>query len=215
MVDRRCEIAIVDDHEIVCLAFRQAFEGVVGIDVVGSARTVGELLKRHPHPDLVVLDLRLADASTPDDNVAALNAAGAEVLIYTAGDDAHLIRRAARAGALAVLRKSQPLATLVDAVERVARGELVVSTDWAAAIDGDPELAGALLSPREEEVLALYASGLKTHSVASQTGIAVDTVEDYVRRIRAKYARAGRAAPTKIDLYKRAVEDGLLPTPHA
>ncbi|MET1019502.1 MAG: response regulator transcription factor [Microterricola sp.] len=215
MADSQYEIAIVDDHEIVCLAFRQAFDGVPGIDLVGSARTVAELLKQHPRPDLVVLDLRLADASTPDDNVAALNAAGAEVLIYTAGDDAHMIRRAARAGALAVLRKSQPLATLVDAVERVARGELVVSTDWAAAVDGDPELAGALLSPREEEVLALYASGLKTHSVASQTGIAVDTVEDYVRRIRAKYARAGRAAPTKIDLYKRAVEDGLLPAPHA
>lgn len=215
MADRRFSVAIVDDHEIVALAFRQAFQGVPGIDVVGSACTVAALLQQHPEPDLVVLDLRLADGSVPDDNVAALHSAGADVLAYTAGDDAHLIRRAARAGVLAVLRKSQPLATLVEVVEQIARGELVVSTDWAAAIDADPELAGALLSPREEQVLALYASGLKTHSVALQTGIAVDTVEDYVRRIRAKYARAGRAAPTKIDLYKRAVEDGLLPPPHA
>jgi hypothetical protein len=34
-----------------------------------------------------------------------------------------------------------------------------------------------------------------------------------VRRIRQKYARAGRPAHTKIDLYKRAVEDGILPSP--
>jgi hypothetical protein len=42
----------------------------------------------------------------------------------------------------------------------------------------------------------------------------VSTIEDYVRRIRAKYARAGRPAMTKVDLYKRAVEDGFLPAPN-
>jgi two-component system, NarL family, response regulator DevR len=34
-----------------------------------------------------------------------------------------------------------------------------------------------------------------------------------VRRIRSKYARIGRNADTKIDLYKRAIEDGFLPLP--
>jgi hypothetical protein len=38
-------------------------------------------------------------------------------------------------------------------------------------------------------------------------------VDDYVRRIRAKYAKIGRHAPSKVDLYKRAVEDGFLPPP--
>jgi hypothetical protein len=31
-----------------------------------------------------------------------------------------------------------------------------------------------------------------------------------VKRIRYKYAMAGRPAHTKIDLYKRALEDGIL-----
>jgi len=35
-------------------------------------------------------------------------------------------------------------------------------------------------------------------------------VNDHIRRIRAKYAAAGRPAPTKVDLFKRAVEDGLV-----
>ena len=34
---------------------------------------------------------------------------------------------------------------------------------------------------------------------------------DHVRRIRAKYAAASRPAPTKLDLYHRAVEDGIVP----
>ena len=31
-------------------------------------------------------------------------------------------------------------------------------------------------------------------------------------KIRGKYAEAGRAAPTKIDLHRRAREDGIIPT---
>ncbi|MGV9431750.1 helix-turn-helix transcriptional regulator, partial [Nocardia sp. NPDC003648] len=91
--------------------------------------------------------------------------------------------------------------------------EQVVTTDWAAAIDGDPQLSDVGLSPRQEEVLMLYASGEKASRVARLTGLSEQTVNDYLGRIRQKYADAGRPAPTKTDLYKRAVEDGWLPVP--
>ncbi|WP_236581196.1 LuxR C-terminal-related transcriptional regulator, partial [Rhodococcus sp. T7] len=90
---------------------------------------------------------------------------------------------------------------------------VVATTDWAAAIDGDPNLLDVDLSPRQREVLALYASGEKAARVASLTGLAQETVNDYLGRIRQKYAEAGRPAPTKTDLYKRALEDGWLPIP--
>lgn len=64
------------------------------------------------------------------------------------------------------------------------------------------------LSERQREVLALYASGEKADRVARMTGLSVGTVNDYLRRIRTKYREAGRPAETKIDLYRRAVEDG-------
>ena len=62
-------------------------------------------------------------------------------------------------------------------------------------------------------MLALYASGEKADRVARLTGLTTHTVNDYLGRIRAKYADAGRPANTKTDLYKRAVEDGWLPVP--
>ena len=62
-------------------------------------------------------------------------------------------------------------------------------------------------------MLALYASGEKSVSVAARAGLSSNTVSEYIRRIRTKYAIAGRPAYTKIDLYKRAVEDGILPSP--
>lgn len=62
-------------------------------------------------------------------------------------------------------------------------------------------------------MLVLYASGLKLDAVARQLGIKTATVREYLERIRAKYDAAGRFAPTKTDLYKQAVRDGLVPPP--
>jgi hypothetical protein len=52
-------------------------------------------------------------------------------------------------------------------------------------------------------------------SVALRMGISEETAKQYLGRVREKYARAGRAAPTKMELYYRAVEDGHIhpPTP--
>jgi hypothetical protein len=43
--------------------------------------------------------------------------------------------------------------------------------------------------------------------------MAPETVKTHLRRIRCKYEEAGRSAPTRRDLYVRAVEDGLLVSP--
>lgn len=209
-------IGVVEDHESVAIGLAAMLAPEPDLDLVLTAGTVAELLvaaRDLPQLDLVVLDLRLADGSTPEDNVRALRDRGIEVLIFTGADNAFLVRSAARAGVLGVVRKSEDVQTVVAAVRRAGSGEQVVTTDWAAAIDGDPQLSDVGLSPRQEEVLTLYASGEKASRVARLTGLSEQTVNDYLGRIRQKYADAGRPAPTKTDLYKRAVEDGWLPVP--
>ena len=120
---------------------------------------------------------------------------------------------AAKAGVLGVVRKSETSDVVVAAIAAAVAGQPVVTTEWAAAVDGDPHLAEVDLSPRQRDVLALYASGEKADRVARLTGLTTHTVNDYLGRIRTKYANAGRPANTKTDLYKRAVEDGWLPVP--
>ncbi|HEY0117629.1 MAG TPA: response regulator transcription factor [Cellulomonas sp.] len=205
-------IGIVDDHEVATLGVVSILDGPPDLQVVGSAPTVAELLADHVAFDVVVLDLRLGDSSSPQDNVAALQAAGAHVLAYTSGEDPALVRAAARAGVSGMVRKSEPPAALIDALRQVARDEVAASVDWAAAIDADRDNAPGLTA-REVQVLALYASGEKADRVARLLGIARDTVLDHVRRIRVKYAEVDRPAPTKVDLYRRAVEDGVLREP--
>ncbi|MER6790923.1 sigma-70 family RNA polymerase sigma factor [Amycolatopsis mediterranei] len=71
------------------------------------------------------------------------------------------------------------------------------------------------LSPREEAVLRAYASGKTVDAVARELDLQVSTVRVYLNRARDKYEQAGREAETRVDLYKRAVEDGLVPAPNS
>jgi hypothetical protein len=64
---------------------------------------------------------------------------------------------------------------------------------WVMSDDGD---------------IRVVATGLPMKSVAVRMGISEETAKQYLGRVREKYARAGRAARTKMELYHRAVEDG-------
>jgi two-component system, NarL family, response regulator DevR len=211
----RLRIAHVDDHETVQLGFASLIAGQQDIELVASVVSVDLLLPILSTLDLVVLDLRLSDGSTVEHNMAILHANGSRVLAFTAADNPADVRAASRAGVLGIVRKSESRETIVDAIRRAAGGGTVATTEWAAALDADPLLTSAGLSPKEREVLALYASGDKSVTVAHRAGLSANTVAEYVRRIRYKYAIAGRPAHTKVDLYKRAVEDGILPSPES
>jgi DNA-binding CsgD family transcriptional regulator len=70
------------------------------------------------------------------------------------------------------------------------------------------------LAPRQREVLVAYVAGSDLlPTVARELGMDRETLKTHLRRIRAKYAEVGRPAPTRRDLYVRAVEDGLIPPP--
>ncbi|MBN9606466.1 MAG: response regulator transcription factor [Actinomycetales bacterium] len=206
-------LVLVDDHEVISIALESAVAAVPGLEYLGRAESIDELLATFPEVDLAVLDLRLPDGSSPVTNVERLSEAGIDTIIYTSGEHEHLVRAAARTSALGLVRKSAPLSVLIESLERIAEGLPLLSTELAAAIDTDPELERAALSAQERRVLSLFARGWKAQAVADELGISVNTVNDYVRRIRAKYGEVGRPAYTKVDLYMRAVEDGILPGP--
>lgn len=208
-------VALVDDHETVLLGLRAMLADVPDLDLVWSGATVPEFLAAGVDVDLVLLDLRLSDGSSPELNVRALHETGAPILAFTSAENPYHIRRAAQAGISGVLRKSEAAADIVASIRAAASGETVPGLDWAAAIDGDPDLPAVGLSVRQREVLSLYASGEDAATVASVLHLSPQTVQDYVARIRTKYAESGRPARSKMDLYKRAVEDGYLPMPEA
>jgi len=92
----------------------------------------------------------------------------------------------------------------------VAAGVLVNNLQTTAAIDADAAFKKAKLSPREQEVLSLYASGLALKQVAYSLDITVHTAKEHIDRVRGKYATIGRPAVNKTELLMRAIEDGLI-----
>ncbi|PJJ61769.1 response regulator transcription factor [Compostimonas suwonensis] len=205
-------VAIVDDHESVRLGLTAACVDA-GYEVVTTASTAAELVSALAGRtiDVIVLDLSLGDGSSVTDNVKAALDTGAAVLVHSIADRVASVREALAAGAAGVIPKSSPTTTVMAAIATVARGDVLNNLEWATAIDADREFAKAQLGRRERDVLHLYASGLPLKLVAGQLGIAHSTAREYLDRIRVKYVEVGRPAPTKVDLLRRAVEDGILP----
>ena len=209
---RPVRVAVVDDHESVRLGLRSAFIAE-GYDFLLAAATVDEFIAglNGRECDVVILDLSLGDGSTVTDNVKRVQAIGAAVLVHSIADRVPSVREALAAGAAGIIPKSSATKAVLDAAAIVARGEVLNNLEWASAIDADREFSKAQLGRREREILHLYASGLPLKLAAEQLGIGYSTAREYLDRIRIKYVEVGRPAPTKVDLLRRAVEDGILP----
>ncbi|WP_432491889.1 response regulator transcription factor [Kineococcus gypseus] len=204
-------VAAVDDHPALLTGLRVELAGH-GVRLTATAPTVPGLLRElagAPSPEVVLLDLRLGDGSRPAGNVGALLGAGTRVLVYTEGRQHAEASEALHAGAQGVLLKDRPVAVLAEALRAVADGETLPSAETAAALQVDADLAGHL-SPQERRVLELYAGGMPARSVALRLGVTLETAKSYLKRIRAKYAALDRPAYTRMELYRRAVEDGVL-----
>lgn len=204
-------VAIVDDHDAIRFAFRAAC-GEYGMHFVDSAGSVSELLERNPEIacDVIVLDLSLADGSIVNENVTSLMKTGAQVVIFSIADKQNLIRAALKAGAATLVPKAQSMDELMSAIKLVADGIYVNNLQTTAAIDADTDFKDANLSPREREVLSLYASGFALKQVANELNIKLATAKEHIDRVRSKYSVVGRPASTKTELLVRAIEDGIL-----
>jgi DNA-binding NarL/FixJ family response regulator len=207
------DVAAVDDHPIVLDGIADwVTDTVSGIRVVAVASSVAALLAgpgRDAH--VVLLDLDLGNGTTVERNVAEIIVAGPAVLVLAASDKPVSVRAAMRAGAVGYVLKNEQAAQVREAIRAAVTGKDWISPRLAYIFATDDAPDRPELSPQETRALRLYATGMPMKAVARRMNISEETTKQYVGRVREKYARSGRAAPTKLDLYYRAVEDGHLP----
>jgi DNA-binding NarL/FixJ family response regulator len=205
-------IAVIDDHPIVLWGISRAVDRLPGVKITRVATSIDEVLHHQTdHPDVALLDLDLGDGTDPAENIRRLLKAGSAVVIFTATAHPSVVRAAMRAGASGYVPKTDDFDDLATAIHAAAQGTGWVSPQLAFVLLTDDAPDRPALTAREMEALRLYASGMPMRIVARRMGVAVETAKQYVDRVRVKYQHVGRAANTKVELYRRAVEDGILP----
>lgn len=201
-------VAIIDDHVLMASGLARTVSTMLGAEVVYSGLDPAAVLELDPLPDLVLLDLDLGE-STADPAVAAhLEQSGCRVLVVSAMAVSEVLATMVDAGVSGFVSKRESPEVLCEAIRCAMDNGTWISKEVAAILVS--RVTRAHLSPTQERVLTLYASGLTLESVARHLGISVGTANTHLKRARAKYAELGRPAASRIDLYRRAREDGIL-----
>jgi DNA-binding NarL/FixJ family response regulator len=204
--------AVLEDHPIVRAALIERLLGQYpSANIVYEGKSISQAIaaiKVHP-VDCVILDLDLGDNRPPIQNTLDLIDCGSPILIISALADPAVVRSSLIAGALGYVSKNANQEDFLECVGATLRGEQSISRDLAAILYNDT--LSVALSAREREAMVLYASGLKLEAVARKMNVQPGTASEYIKRVREKYTKAGKPVSTKTDLYKQAVQEGLLP----
>jgi DNA-binding NarL/FixJ family response regulator len=106
-----------------------------------------------------------------------------KVAVYTWNLDPAHSRASLSVGASAYLSKRLPAAELVQAVEAVHAGEVLVSPDRGRGevIAGDWPGREEGLTARESEVLALITQGMTNAEIVERTGLSINSIKSYIR----------------------------------
>lgn len=202
-MSEKLKVVLVDDQNLcrsgLCELLGKGYDFSV-LGATGTIEGLRELLGEQP--DLLILDLRMK----PMDGLAMLDQIRKEgftvpAVMLTMSDSEADLTRAIRAGVRGYLLKDMAPDDVVDAIRRVAAGELVVAPamtikmiDMLRGDQQSEELKNPLklLTDREREILQLLSRGESNKSIANTLSISYDTVKQHVRHILTKLNLSSR-----------------------
>lgn len=136
------------------------------------------------------------------------NEYAAKTVVYTWNFEPGLCEQVIAQGARGYLSKSMSALALVEALEEVHAGKIVISpaVQRAAGVAGDWPGREEGLTPRESEVLALITQGMTNDQIARRVYLSVNSVKSYIR---STYRKIGVSSRAQAVLW--GVEHGFLP----
>jgi two-component system, NarL family, response regulator len=200
-------VVIADDHPVVREGLAAMLNSQSDIKVVAEA-TNGEdtlqMCKQHL-PDVLLLDLRMPrkDGLQVMTELAAYSVCGPRVIVMTAHDSEDDIHRSLKTGAKGYLVKDMAPQQIRESVRRVAAGESVLSSNFAAKLA--ESIARPQLSKRERQVLKYLANGRSNKEIARILYISEHTAKAHVKSIMTKLN-----ADSRTEVIAIAIKRGLL-----
>ncbi len=199
-------VVIVDDHQMVLDGLRAMLAAYSEqVQILAEATEPDLALKAITllEPDIILLDVRLRGSSGLDLCAEIRKRQPAcKVVFLTVYDDEQYLYQALRLGASGFLLKRVRGAELVDHLQRIHQGEVLIDPSLAAKVAmsvahlrGDEFWPGARLglTQRESEVLGLMVAGLSNRAIAGRLTVSEETVKTHARGIYRKLDVADRS----------------------
>ena len=208
----RARILLSDDHDL----FREGLAGLINaqpdLEVVGQGGDGLEALTlaRDLKPDLIVLDINMPICDGLEaTRLIRAEWAEARIVMLTVHDEDEKLFSAITAGAQGYMLKSLSAQDFLQGVRAALRGEAVLPPKLAAhlltefaRLAGRPDQTaadeGAGLTPREQEVLDLIATGATDKEIAEHLSLSLHTVKSHVRNILSKTHAMNRRQAVKL-----------------
>lgn len=207
----KIRLMLVDDHEVVRLGMRAAFELEPDITIVGEASNGAEAVAKVGvlAPQVILMDVRMEKMS----GIEACREIKSRdpqvnILMITSYTDERAILASTLAGASGYLLKNVSRAELLKAIRRVATGASLLDSKQRqqALTTATASAPKEAITEREREVLALVARGYTNKQIAEGLSMSEKTARNHVSHILEKLGLTRRSEAAAY-----AVEHNLVP----
>jgi len=190
------KVLLVDDH----VMFREGLASILksepDFDVIGQAGTTREAVEmaREFHPDLILMDFEMPDASGVDATQIITNEMpGTMVIFLTVHYTEKILFAALRSGAKGYLMKNQSSSQLLESLRAIDKGEAAISRNMVKSVLDEFTRQGTYSDPdqsklskltlREMEILKQLTSGSSNLEIAEHFEISEHTVKNQIHSI--------------------------------
>ncbi|PKM81057.1 MAG: DNA-binding response regulator [Firmicutes bacterium HGW-Firmicutes-14] len=193
----KVKLVLVDDYEVQILGLKTLFQYYSNIEVVGEACSGEDAIKlsRELNPDVVVMDIRMSGLSGIEAcREIKQNNPNIKVIMLTSHADDEAVFASLAAGADGYVLKQIGSNDLIEAVEKVGQGQVLLDPVVTKRVV--EKLKKAILKERidvpesinrltdqEKKVLVLMAEGKTNRQIAGELFLAEKTVRNYVSNI--------------------------------
>ena len=205
-------VMLVDDHDLIRYGLRRLLEDQTGIEVVEEADCGEKALEkvRAAKPDVVLMDINMPGIGGFE-ATSRMNKSYPEskIVVLTAQTEGPLPKRILEAGASGYLTKGCPVEEMVEAIQKVHKGQRYIAPTIAqqlalSMLPGEESIID-VLSQRELQVLIMISRGMRTNTISEKLNLSPKTVSTYRKRLHDKLD-----VSNDVEMMHLAIKHGIL-----